>query len=274
MNNNHLRELWLREHQTLRDEIISLKECQIDILKWAYSIVGGILVIALGFVLKNGGISKEQLVNNGYALSAIFALFVGTILGSFIVQIIVHKTRSIFRMCGYVQLLEKLLSSHHQLQGPYPGYENAYHELRRIQNENKMGFEISFRRTVEEFFQDLESKLKILKKVFRRKDSSESESDVSGKYYRRIAFQIHLLNFLCLCSGIFLLIIIRQQSWWFLVTCLFGVLAAWLWLYSVIRCMALTRMQEGGAHSISGQFDLWCQSIKNLGYMINEDCKK
>jgi len=270
MNSTSLKELWLQEHKTLREEVISLKECQLDILKWAYSILGGVLAISLGFVFKNESIYSSQLINKEHALPAILALLIGTIIGSFIVQIVVHKTRSIFRMCGYIQLLEKLLSADHPMSGHFPGYENAYHEMRRIQNEKEVGFEITFGRAAKEFLKDLKDKLKISKVSKSKANLSENKQEiVFGKYYRRIAFQIHLLNFLCFGSAIILLILSRQSAWWFLVIWLFGILTFWLWLFSVIRCTALTRMQEVGEHSIHGQFQLWCEAMRRLGYEID-----
>lgn len=260
-----LRELWLQEHQTLRQEVISVKECQVGILKWAYGILGGILAFAWGLVLTSGDQPFNTVLITTRVTPATIALLMGSILGSFMVQIIVHKTRSAFRMCGYIRLLEGLLS-----QNGYPGYETAFQKLREIQRNEGAGTEVEFRETWKEFVNDWKQKLgiKIKAKINKRHARKESAS-LSGKYYRRIAFQIHFLSFFALASAFFLLLVDVKREWWHIALWALFIVSAGFWSISVVRCTALTRMQEVGDHSIDGQYKLWCRAFSKCGYTMN-----
>ena len=263
-----VRNLWINEHQTLRQEVINVKECQVGILKWSYSILGAVLAFSWGLVLAKGNQQTEALLNMKNALPAAIVLIIGTILGSFLVQIIVHKTRSVFRMCGYIRVLEKLLSKNNLPKGNYPGYENAYHTLRTIQQEERKGFDIDFRQALRQFANDIVDKLpSFLKERIRHNDNYSNElPPSSGKYYRRIAFQVHFLGLLSLASAIFLLFISTNISSWKIVV---SVISAGFWALSYIRCTAQTRMQEMGDHSIDGQFSLWCETMASCGYNVD-----
>lgn len=262
-----VRELWLNEHQTLRQEVLSLKECQISVLKWAYSILGAVLAFSWGLVLASGNQQTEAMLNTKQALTAAIVLLIGTIIGSFLVQIIVHKTRSVFRLCGYIRVLEKLLAETEPNEGNYPGYENAYHTLRIIQQEERRGFDIDFRQAFRQFANDIVDKLpSFLKKRIRHNDNfGNGLPPSSGKYYRRIAFQVHFLGLLSLASAIFLLFVAANISTWKIVI---SVISGGFWLLSYIHCTAQTRMQEMGGHSIDGQFKLWCEAMTRCGYNV------
>lgn len=269
---NQLKELWLHEHQTLRQEVLDLKECQIDILKWAYSILGAVLAFSWGLVLASGNEQAKALLNPKQALPAAIVLLIGTIIGSFLVQIIAHKTRSVFRMCGYIRVLEKLLSRSDHPKTSYPGYENAFNMLRIIQQKGKTkGFDIPLGYAIKEFFNDIKDKLPSFLK--RKKKSNNKDKNIpspsSGNYYRRIAFQVHFLAFLSLVSAIFLLVISSNIPPWRTITWIFGFIAAGFWVLSYIRCTAQTRMQESGKHSIDGQFSLWRKAMTKCNYPVD-----
>jgi len=263
-----VRNLWINEHQTLRQEVISVKECQVVILRWAYSILGAVLAFSWGLVLASGNQQTEAMLNTKQALPAAIVLLIGTIIGSFLVQIIVHKTRSVFRMCGYIRVLEKLLAEPEPHEGNYPGYENAYHTLRIIQQKERKGFDIDILQALREFANDILDKLpSFLKERIRHNDNfGNGLPPSSGMYYRRIAFQVHFLGLLSLTSAIFLLFVAANISTWKIVI---SVISAGFWLLSYIRCTAQTRMQEMGDHSIDGQFSLWCETLAECGFNVN-----
>ena len=265
---NQLKELWLNEHQTLRQEVLDLKECQIDILKWAYSILGAVLAFSWGLVLASGNEQAKALLNPKQALPAAIVLLIGTIIGSFLVQIIAHKTRSVFRMCGYIRVLEKLLSRSDHPKTSYPGYENAFNMLRIIQQKGKTkGFDIPLGYAIKEFFNNIKDKLPSFLK--RKKKSNNKDKNIpspsSGNYYRRIAFQVHFLGLLSLTSAIFLLFVTTNISSWKIVVL---VISAGFWILSYILCTAQTRIQEIGKHGIDGQFGLLCEARAKRGYNV------
>ena len=264
-------DLWLEEHQVLRQEVISVKECQISFLKWAYSILGAVLVFSWGLVLTRGNQQIGSWLNTKNALPATIVLIIGTIIGSFIVQIIVHKTRSVFRMCGYIRVLETLLSKTNPPIGTYPGYENAFHKLRDIQREKGLGYDIDLRRAWKGFVNDWKRKLNLSideEWLIKSDINQKALGSISGKYYRRIAFQVHFLGFLSLISSLFLIVVSSTGLWWKITTCLIFLISAVFWLLAVIHCTALTLMQEMGEHSIDGQFKLWCEALHKCNYGI------
>ena len=71
-----VRNLWLNEHQTLRQEVISVKECQVVILRWAYSILGAVLAFSWGLVLASGNEQAKALLNTKQALPAAIVLLI------------------------------------------------------------------------------------------------------------------------------------------------------------------------------------------------------
>lgn len=266
-----IRNLCLNEHQTLRNEVITVKECQVGILKWAYLILGTVLSFSWGLVLVKGDQPTDTFFQPNHALPAATVLIIGTILGAFLVQIIVHKTRSVFRMCGYIRVLEKLLAEPESPEGKYPGYENTYHTLRIIQQKERKGFDINFLYALKEFANDIKDKLPSFCK--RKKKSNDNDRNIpppsSGKYYRRIAFQVHFLGLLSLASAIFLLFLSTNISSWKIFVSALCIVSAVFWVISYIRCTAQTRMQEKGDHSIDGQFKLWCKAMAAHGYDVD-----
>lgn len=268
------REFLINEYQSLRNEIISVKECQLGILKWAYSILGAVIAFSWGLVFVKEYQKIDALFQPKYALPAAIVLIVGTILGTFLVQIVVHKTRSVFRMCGYVRVIEKLLSKSEAELKNYPGYENAFNNLRDIQQEKEGGFDIDLKTAWKGFVNDWKRKFKkeiddgwVIRKG---NDDHKTHSLKSGKYYRRIAFQIHFLGFICLTSSIFLLILSTATIWWKFVIFFFCLISVGFWIIAVIRCIAQTLMQEIGNQSIDGQFSLWKNALSKSGFKI--DC--
>ena len=259
-----INDLWQSEHHTLRQEIMSLKECQIGILKWAYNILGAVLAFSWGLVLVRGEMVTDAILNTGQALPAAIVLLIGTIIGSFLVQILIHKTRSVFRLCGYIRILEKLLILREPPENNYPGYENTYHTLRMIQQEKGHVFDINFCEACRLFVKDIRERCtSFFHKVFQIKNTTADQPHPSsGKYYRMVAFQIHLLCILSLASAIFLLF---KADIMLTLKIAISIISILIWIHSYIRSIAQTHLQEKEEHSINGQYELWCEALDRLG---------
>ena len=266
--NPSLNNLWLSEHHTLRQEIMSLKECQIGILKWAYNILGAVLAFSWGLVLVRGEQVTGAILNTRQALPAAILLLIGTIIGSFLVQILIHKTRSVFRLCGYIRILEKLFILPVQSKNNYPGYENTYHTLRMIQEEKGHVFDINFYEACRLFIKDMRERCQsFCCTIFNcKKTTKDQPHPSSGKYYRMIAFQIHLLCILSLASAIFLL---YNAYIMLMVKIMISIISVLIWIHSYIRSIAQTHLQEKEEHSINGQYELWCEALERMGCHVD-----
>lgn len=113
------------EHDKLRDEINELKRCQIDFIKLG-TIVFGLVVSVISALTPHLQIFNENLKPVNLILY-LCMLSIIVIVHPYIMWIIIHKCRSIFRIIAYIRILEELSIKG----GYYYGYETLYRKLKQ-----------------------------------------------------------------------------------------------------------------------------------------------
>lgn len=123
------------EITTLRNEVESLKKCQVDFIRLS-TILFGLTITGLATITPH--IDKIKDLENTIIPFESFHLLIYILILSFIslcypyiMWIIIHKCRSIFRIVGYIRLVENGLSAHDEdNQFHYQGYERLHRKLK------------------------------------------------------------------------------------------------------------------------------------------------
>jgi len=123
------------EITTLRNEIDSLKKCQVDFIKLS-TILFGLAITGIATITPH--IDKIKELQGTIIPFESFHLLIYILILSFIslcypyiMWIIIHKCRSIFRIIAYIRLIEKGISSINEgKKFKYQGYERLHRKLK------------------------------------------------------------------------------------------------------------------------------------------------
>lgn len=121
--------IYREDIQKLKDEIDSLKKCQIDFLRYTILLFGSIASIVgwLSNYIRFDSIRDEPF----HLLLYLIIIAVIPIINPYMAWIIIHKCRSIFRIIAYMRLVEEILMGKLALRKyGYIGYETAYRRMR------------------------------------------------------------------------------------------------------------------------------------------------
>lgn len=125
-----------RKLSDLAEEMLDLKKCQIDMLKIAITIFAIISSVLLGFLryCTPSSIVDDLSINYRMTLSYLGLFAIIPILFPYMIWIIIHKCRSLFRISSYIRLLEDKNISDHSTSNTIPisiiGYETLYRKMR------------------------------------------------------------------------------------------------------------------------------------------------
>ena len=196
------------ELEKLRDEIYELKRCQIDFIRLA-TIIFGLAASVIAALTPYLSIYNEYLKPVNVLLYIAILSVIGLVY-PYIIWIIIHKCRSIFRIVAYIRLIEELVCfKKEDICATWPGYERLH---RKLKEHKWLAVRIfSFENVFERARRDIRSYkhwIKLAEKESEKKGAGEqkppsppflSVNGLGGKgpyigdYYGKLLFFIKLL---------------------------------------------------------------------------------
>lgn len=132
---NRIKDVFIVELSALRNEIESLKKCQVDFIRLA-TILFGLTVTGVATVTAN--IDKIKLISDSNDMFGNLSVLIYILILSFtslcypyLMWVIIHKCRSIFRIIAYIRFIEDNIATHDDAYiKNYQGYERLHRKLK------------------------------------------------------------------------------------------------------------------------------------------------
>ena len=259
------------ELDKLRDEIYELKKCQIDFIKLS-TIIFGLVASAIAALTPHLPIFDQHLK----PVNAILYLCILSIIGfahPYIMWVIIHKCRSIFRIVAYIRILEELATKGGEKSFHfYHGYETLHRILKKHPWLSIRVF--SFDRLFIRVLRDIRSYkhwIDMIDEKFPQQtlvsiDGIKEKGIYIGDYYGKLLFFTKLLWFMG-CIGLVVLSfygVYRSQglwSWFFGGVGIFFILWAAYHLLLTKRYLLELRYRP---FSIDAHYDMWKWALDQL----------
>lgn len=268
------------ELEKLRDEIYDLKKCQVDFIRLSLIIFGAIATI-IGALLPYLKIFENNIFNPWILLIYILIISIIPITFPYILWIIIHKSRSIFRIVAYIRAVEHKLSSSNNYINEHVGYETLHRKLREFPwlSVRITSFSNIFKRIIMNFSgyrKSTEKANKEYNKIFKNANQNLISVDglekgksgpYIGDYYGRIIFFIKILTslgYLALIPFIFIGIKNSPNEYYQLLFIFIGVLII-VWAIYQYRLSRRYLMEiRFRPFSMDAYFDMWIWAINDL----------
>jgi hypothetical protein len=289
-NDSNIKAIYWEEVPKLKDEIDSLKKCQVDLLRLAIIIFGAILSVDAALI-------KSLQLSSGFYnwVNLLFYILITSIIPislPYLAWIIIHKCRSIFRIVAYIRLVEGMQSGRINVE-IYTGYETIYRQLRehpwlrsRIIPFNTLNI---FKRFFENLFKGYKywtgkaidnatnagiiDKEQISRNGLKAKRKEDNKEEIRhevymGDYYGKQLFFIELLEilgFLATMIFIFIGIYNGYVNNDFIELCLFGIIGIIMILWMIYHFLLLKRYLKELRYrpfSHDAYFDMWVWAMK------------
>jgi hypothetical protein len=263
------------EISTLRNEIDSLKKCQVDFIKLATILFGLTVTVVASITPHIQNIQSLSIPNfpfrNISLLIYILLLSFISLCYPYIMWIIIHKSRSIFRIIAYIRFIEQSISSINEIHYKYQGYETLHRKLKenkwlssRIKDFNKY-----FPRIFSEFITYRQKQKKADDSSFEDNflytscDGIEKSNEpYIGNYYGRLLFYLQLIwginSFILIIITSYGLVCLQKgsllESYFYIFVTTFFIL--WTVYHLVVTKRQLNEIRYR-PFSIDAHFDMW-----------------
>lgn len=192
----------------LRDEITELKQCQLDYLKYAATLFA-FVISSVTALLQFGNINFDSNININiatflYHYSLLFLFLIIIFIIPHFSWIIIHKCRSIFRIVGYLKLLEEIIV-HQKVKTQYLGYETLHSYIKHYHPWLTKRFDTSFSKVHKRIIDNFKTYSSIAEKAHYNKEFAfklESELGLEkenkhyiGDYYGRMTWFLWMIFF-------------------------------------------------------------------------------
>ena len=206
------------ELSKLRDEIIFLKKCQLDFIKYA-TIMFGFIITVIVSIVQFFKINDIYTISDSNVLTIILIISILVITFPYFLWIIIHKCRSVFRIVAYIRFVEENYVDKSETR--FFGYENLQSQLKkhpwllsRIST-----FSLSFNKLVNDMRNYLRQTYKSIISYRKSEQLQPTRSKIIspignkkkhrvsylGDYYGRLLFFMKLLFFISIVTIIILL---------------------------------------------------------------------
>lgn len=206
---NRIKDILTVELNALRSEIESLKKCQVDFIRLA-TILFGLTVTGLATITAN--LDKiNQITESNHEIKSIGILVYILILSftslcyPYLMWVIIHKCRSIFRIIAYIRFIEDDVSTQDDaFVKNYQGYERLHRKLK--ENSWLKGRKIDFNKYIPRILHEFQTYKRRQEKAdnssyekyndfeFQSCDGLNKEKEpYIGDYYGKLLFYLQLI---------------------------------------------------------------------------------